>query len=162
MCAALPRDRAKGVYDDLVARIQAQVKEIQIGAQKAEETEMGPIVSDEQRTRIAAFVDRAGTCDVVTGGRAGDGAGYFYEPTLLANVDNNGGYAYPVFGPVVTVSRLRRQRMHCASQTASDYELTSSVWTQNIQPRHADERRDALWLHGSSHGVGTPEMPWAR
>jgi aminobutyraldehyde dehydrogenase len=58
----------KGIYDDLVARIEAQVKEIQIGAQKAEGTEMGPIVSDEQRARIAALVDRArDTCDVVKG-----------------------------------------------------------------------------------------------
>ncbi|MEQ9694402.1 aldehyde dehydrogenase family protein [Shimia sp. SDUM112013] len=86
-CRVMAQD---GVYDKLVAAIEAQVKEILVGTQREEGTEMGPIVSTAQRERVAAFVNRAsGACEVVTGGAAGDREGFFYQPTVLANVAND-------------------------------------------------------------------------
>jgi acyl-CoA reductase-like NAD-dependent aldehyde dehydrogenase len=96
---------------------------------------MGPVVSAEQRERVAGMVARAIEAggEAVTGARERDGAGWFYEPTVIAGVAQDSEIAQrEVFGPVVTVQRAPDEATLLEWANGVDYGLAASVWTTDV------------------------------
>jgi acyl-CoA reductase-like NAD-dependent aldehyde dehydrogenase len=114
--------------DDFLAAMETAVKGIRVGDPLDESTEMGPLISADQRETVSSFVPD--DAPVAFRGSAPDGPGYWFPPTVLAPVSNDDRPAREeIFGPVACVIPFADEAEAVRLANDTIYGLSGSVWT---------------------------------
>jgi hypothetical protein len=154
------------IYEKLVADLSSAVSTIRVGEQHMDGVEMGPLISERQRSRVASFVERAASqrhIEVTAGGKAGASRGFFYEPTVIAGaLQTDEIVRREVFGPVVSVTRLRRPGPGVGGAPRLRLRAREFRVDGRCEPRVQGGRRAALRLHVDQHSFHARERnaPW--
>ena len=162
-CTAATRILASDkVYDDVVNGLAEQAKGYVIGDLDDPDTTLGPVISERQRDRVGGFIDRKpDNAEVITGGRNADRPGFYYEPTVVANLEQDDEMIQDeIFGPVMTVQRFDDEAKAIEWANGTRYGLAASVWTRDIGRalRVAKAIRfGAVWIN--NHITMASEMP---
>jgi acyl-CoA reductase-like NAD-dependent aldehyde dehydrogenase len=117
----------RSAYDRFLELLIAATGAVKVGDPKSEETEMGPLISAEQRERVSSYVDG----NVVFRGNVPDGPGFWFPCTLVEASNDDRVAREEVFGPVAAVIPFEDEQEAVELANATPYGLSGSIWTRD-------------------------------
>jgi acyl-CoA reductase-like NAD-dependent aldehyde dehydrogenase len=123
----------RGAYDDFVSRLLPKIEALRVGDPGEEETDVGPVIDQDARERILAWIEEARRqgASVLAGGREEDG---LIRPTVLADVTPTMKVScLEVFGPLCTVSPYDTLEEAIELANGTEYGLQAGIFTNNVR-----------------------------
>jgi acyl-CoA reductase-like NAD-dependent aldehyde dehydrogenase len=157
----------KKIFDKVVAGVADLARTIKLGPGLDPETQMGPLVSDEQFRRVTGYITSGVEegAEVVVGGKKGsDNGGYFVQPTVLTRTTPDMKVVREeIFGPVVCAQPITDDDLEAIARVANDteYGLAASVWSRNISKANKLAKRvraGTVWIN--CHNVFDASLPF--
>jgi phenylacetaldehyde dehydrogenase len=152
------------IFDDVVAGVAEAAKKIKVAPGTDPDSEMGPLISDEQFEKVLGYLDSGktdGAEAVVGGGRASD-RGYFVQPTILTNTSNDMKVVREeIFGPVVCAIPFDSPEEIVPVANDTSFGLAAGVFTRDISKAHRTAKRlraGTVWIN--TYHVFDAAMPF--
>ena len=152
------------IFDKVVEGVSESAKKIRVGPGMSPDTQMGPLVSEEQFRRVCGYME-AGVNEgakAVVGGKKVGNRGYFVEPTVLVNTNPKMKVVQEeIFGPVVTAMPFKSVDEIAAEANNTSYGLAAGIWTKDIAKAHSLANRlkaGTVWIN--CYNVFDAAMPF--
>jgi betaine-aldehyde dehydrogenase len=155
VCAAGTRVLVhRSLYSDVVDALAGAVSAQVLGDPFDPATTMGALVNAKQQERVLGYIEkgRAEGARLVAGGDRGEGDGFFVQPTIFADANNDMTIAREeIFGPVGTVIPFDDPAEAVAIANATTYGLAATIWTRDVTAAHTlahQVQAGAVWVNG--------------
>ena len=166
-CASIERVYVQAeIFNDFIERLILLVKQLKVGNPFDDETDIGPLITEEQLIKVESQIEDAVSkgANVHLGGKRIDSKGFFLEPALLSNVNHSMKVmSEETFGPVIPVMKFETAEEAVKLANDSRYGLAASIWSGNLENAKKLAKQlicGTIWINDSLFLQAHPKCPW--